>query len=181
MVAVAGNPRNPTVVVRSRIELIEPGIVRQPYHAVEELRYALAAQYIRKCIAGTRRLALRAVRQAISELREQGIIVRGFGIVIASGRPLPPLAKILKSHPLLHTAEGELYRNALIHVAERCGLTVTRVREKELSGVATESLGQTPGQIQKKVAEMGKPIGAPWGQDQKQSALMAWLALSGKR
>jgi hypothetical protein len=33
--------------------------------------------------------------------------------------------------------------------------------------------------LQRRVAELGKPIGPPWTQDQKFAALVAWLALVG--
>jgi len=35
------------------------------------------------------------------------------------------------------------------------------------------------GQLERRVADLGKPLGPPWSQDQKCAALAAWLALSG--
>ncbi len=178
LVAIAGSPGSPKVIERRRIELTAPGIVRQPYHAVEGLSLKKADHYIRRCISGTKLLARKAFRSVIKELEGNGYGVVACGVLLASGRPLPKLVVILGSHPLLHTAEGELFRNALIHAGECCGLSITRVRERGLFASAESILGFTAGDLQRRIAEMGRPIGPPWSQDQKFAALAAWLALS---
>jgi len=42
------------------------------------------------------------------------------------------LEKVLASHALIHTADGELFREALLHASNRCGLGDFRIKEKEL-------------------------------------------------
>ena len=84
---------------------------------------------------------------------------------------MPPLEKILASHPLLHTAEGELFRDALRAACRECGLPLTVVKERELFTRASE-------RIERHVAAMGKGIGPPWRQDEKFAAVAAWLALA---
>jgi hypothetical protein len=107
----------------------------------------------------------------VADLRQLGHAVVGCGLLLASGRPLPPLEKILASHPLLHTAEGELFRDALRAACRECGLPLTVVKERELFTRASE-------RIERHVAAMGKGIGPPWRQDQKFAAAAAWLALA---
>jgi hypothetical protein len=82
-------------------------------------------------------------------------------------KKLPELAKILVSHPLLHTAEGVLFRDALLWAAKECGLPDCRVLEKDLLG--SSSLEQ--------ISSLGKLIGPPWTQDQKLAALAGLEAL----
>jgi hypothetical protein len=78
---------------------------------------------------------------------------------------------------LIHTADGELFRECLLHASERCGLTMTRIKERELLEQAAKAL-RVPGlKLLKRVAEMGSPFGAPWTQDEKFATLAAWLAL----
>jgi hypothetical protein len=42
---------------------------------------------------------------------------------------------------------------------------------------ASSKLGTRPDLLVKKIAALGKPIGAPWGKDQKDAALIALMAL----
>lgn len=85
---------------------------------------------------------------------------------------------ILASHPAIHTAEGELYRNAVAHACERCNLALTRVREKEAFEIAEKSLGLTQKQIADRISALGRTMGPPWAQDQKLAALVAWVTLA---
>jgi hypothetical protein len=67
---------------------------------------------------------------------------------------------------LIHTAEGEMFRDVLMFAARECGLQVTTVREKELDEASL-----------KRVASLGKQIGPPWTQDQKFAVIAGLLAL----
>jgi hypothetical protein len=44
---------------------------------------------------------------------------------------------------LIHTADGELFRQALIHAGQRCNLVVFTGEERELFATACRSLGMT--------------------------------------
>ena len=93
-------------------------------------------------------------------------------------RPLPRLESILASHALIHAADGELFRDALAHAMERSGLSVTRVREKELFDRAAREFRTAAEVLRRRVDETGRPIGPPWTQDQKLASLAGWLALA---
>src|SRR5437762_12413779 len=130
VVAIAGPIKSPEVVGRRRIGLADPKIPRpvQPYHAAQEMELKDAEAYIGKFTVEARNFATQAIHAAIRELRSEGFQAIGCGIVSGSGRPAPTVEAALASHPLLHTAEGELFRNAIIHAAERCRLPVHGVR-----------------------------------------------------
>jgi hypothetical protein len=98
--------------------------------------------------------------------------------VLGSGKALPPLSKILSSHPLLHTAEGELFRDAVSRACQSCGLSTVGVKEKELSVRAREELGFSDTVIEQHLGRMGKTVGPPWRQDEKFATLAAWIALA---
>jgi len=180
LVMLAGPLRSPTVVVRTRIELIDPAIPgsKQPYHAARELDREAAAKHVQRCADTAKHLAEQSIRALLREWKARDHEVAGAGLVLGSGRPLPDFEAILASHPLLHTAEGELFRQALAHASERCGLTVTGVKERELFARAEAALRIPAGQLQNRLQEMGKIIGSPWRQDEKYSALGAWMALA---
>jgi hypothetical protein len=42
------------------------------------------------------------------------------GVIIGNRTLTAPLETILVAHPLLHTAEGELFRQAIIDASEAC-------------------------------------------------------------
>ncbi len=181
VVVLGGLPASPTVIERRRIEIADPKIrgSKQPYHTAEPLDLKEAEKLIQRCADSTRHLALNAVRAALDDVRKKGYEVVGCGLLWGSGRPLPGLPAILASHPLLHSAEGEFFREALVHASERCGLAVTRVRERELLERGSAAFRLPADKLQRRIAEMGQSIGPPWAQDQKQAALVAWLALAG--
>lgn len=180
--AVAGTPRSPAVLLRRRIELSDPGFEgsKQPYHAAEGKPLARAARIIDRCAGDAGRLARRAFGEVIEELRSSGHRVAGCGLLLASGRPLPALEVILTSHALIHTADGELFRDALAAAGEGNGWPVTRVREKEIYPTAADRLRVPVAELQRRVNELGRTLslGPPWTQDQKLAALVGWLALA---
>jgi len=180
LVVVAGTPRSPRVIDRRIIKIADPQIPgsKQPYHAAESLPLAKAEEYLNRCINRTRHLAQESVREVVDDLRKRGHDLVGCGILTAADRPLPGLAEILASHPLLHTAEGELYRNALIEASEECGLPVRRVPERELFSLAVAELHMSAEKLRNRVTELGQSIGPPWTQDEKYAALLAWMLLA---
>jgi hypothetical protein len=170
MVVVAGSLDAPRVLERRRIVIADsdlPGS-RQPYHAAAEMPFTQAEALVRNAFDSSRGLALDAISGMREALRKEGHEVAACGLVTGSGRALPGLEGILASHALIHTAEGEMFREVLAWAARECGLAVTRVREKEL----TES-------SLKKIASLGKTIGAPWTLDQKYATVAAMIALEG--
>jgi len=178
LVAVAGPLRSPIVIDRRRIELVEPGIPKQPYHAAEKLGLKEAENLVRRCTDTARILARRALRAVVDEMREKGRHdVVACGLLLGSGRPLTTLAATLASHALIHTAEGELFRDALRDASQHCGLPVTGVKERELFTCAAAKLRVPANELLRRVTEMGTAIGPPWTEDQKHAALAGWLAL----
>jgi hypothetical protein len=178
MAVVTGPPRSPSVIDRRRIGLIKPGIPRQPYHAAERMELKAAEKLIRRCTDTARLLAREAVGAAIRDLRKKGYEVVGSGLLLASGQPLPGFAATLASHALIHTAEGELFREALLHASERHCLPVTRVKEREIFAQAAAELGLRVESLPARLNDLGRPLGPPWRQDEKLAALVAWLAVA---
>src|SRR5258707_6592776 len=131
-VAVAGSPASPVVLVRQRMELASPDAgARQPYHAAEPLEFAEAAALIQRCRDSSMSLAEAGLGALVAQVTARGHRIVGAGIVFASGRELPDLAGILKSHALIHTAEGEFFRDVLVRACERRSLPVTRIKERD--------------------------------------------------
>jgi hypothetical protein len=182
-VAVTGTPRAPEILDRRRIEIADPEIPgsRQPYHAAEELPFERAKRLLKGCEAGSARLARQAVGKIVEGLRANSYNVVGCGLMLASGRPLPGLESILASHALIHTADGEHFRDAIVGASEHYGLPVARVKEREVYAKAAARFRMPADELQSRVNAIGKGLGPPWTQDQKLAAVVAWLALAGGR
>jgi hypothetical protein len=179
-VAIVGSPRSPEVIDRRRISLIEPGSPGgvQPYHVARTMNLPKAEEFIKSVIATVDRSALLAVRdfaEAISNNQQ----VTCCGIVLASGRALPSLEATLRSHAMVHTAEGELYRAAIGKAAKNLNLRCIRVPERDLYKLAATQLRIPEPKLKLRITEMGRALGSPWSADEKCATLIAWLALAG--
>jgi hypothetical protein len=180
VVAVSLEKGEPVVLARQRVHLVETFTYefRQPYHTAEKMLIGQAREFIARMQGEARRLAYRAIRELASRTQEQGVKLTRCGLLLASGRPLPALEKIVASHALIHTADGELFREALLHAGARCGLVDLRIREKELLDRAEDVLRLKSAALLRRVTELGRPFGSPWSQDEKFAALAGWIALA---
>jgi hypothetical protein len=180
MVAVAGSPGRPVVLERRRIETADTAIPgsKQPYHAAERLGVERAETLIRQCRDSSTLLAMRAVSAMVAQLKQNGLTVVGAGILFASGRPLPDLAATLRSHALIHTAEGEFFREVLVRASEHCSLHVTKVKEREVWDRGTMVFRLPSADLQQRIGGLGRSLGPPWRQDEKLASLAAWIALA---
>ena len=181
LVALAGPPDSPEVIDRRRIEIADSGIrgSKQPYHAAEPMDFPDAEAFLKRCSRSTSLLAVQSLRGAIDDIRARGYRTSDLGVTLGSGRPLPALKVVLSSHALIHTAEGEFYRQEMMKAGKQCGLAVLGVKERELYDRAAFHFRMPQDELERRVAELGRPLGPPWSQDQKCAALVAWLALSG--
>jgi hypothetical protein len=180
LVALAVDRGVPMVLARERVHLVEIFIYkfRQPYHTAGRLPPEQAAAFVARMKSEARRLAAGAIRKLEGELREQGFALSRSGLLLASGRPLPTLPRILASHALIHTADGELFRGALLYAAARRGLATVALREREVLAAASKALRISPNTLTRRIAALGRPIGPPWSQDEKLASAVAWLALA---
>ena len=182
-VAVCLEKGGPVVLSRQRVHLVETFTYefRQPYHTAKKMPPDEGGEFISRMQEEARRLAYRAICEVQSDLQKQGLKLTRCGLLLASGKPLPELDKILASHALIHTADGELFREAILHASARCGLRDFRVKERELLDLAGRAFRRKPADIMRRVTELGRSLGSPWSQDEKFATMAAWLALGASR
>jgi hypothetical protein len=181
LVALGENDGELEVAERSRIELVEPGEVwaKAPYHASEGLEIEKARDVVKRSIEGARRIAARELRAAVARLGLADRQVVACAVLTGAGMPHWSVDEILAVHFRMHKAEGELFRDALVRAAGACELSLARLPEKQLDAHAAKSLGVPAAVFRTRLATLGRSIGAPWGKDQKDAALAAWIALRG--
>lgn len=169
----------PRVLLRQRPKLVQEFTYefRQPYHTAEKMTPDKAHEFVSRVESAATCLAEQELRTIQVELGKQGYEITCFGLPSASAKPLPNLEKILRSHPLVHTADGALFRRALIQAAERCQITQVAFEERELLAVACKTLKINKDDLMCTLVGLGKLIGPPWSQDEKFAATAAWLAL----
>jgi hypothetical protein len=179
-VALCGPSDSPLMMDRRRFQLVKnfTYTYRQPYHTGEKMPREDAAKFIAGVRSEAARLAQSSVRSMQTDLAEQDCKIGRCALLLASGRALPGLEKIIASHALIHTADGELFRDALRVACTRCRLPLEAVREKELFEIASKRLGVSAVALKRRIAAFGKSFGPPWTQDEKFAALAAWLALA---
>lgn len=182
LVALAVTNSVPAVLARQRVHLVETFTYRfrQPYHTAKNLPIDEASAFISRIQSEARSLALIAIHTLQGVLEKQGYKLIRSGLLLASGRPLPPLPQILASHALIHTADGELFREALLHASSRCGLEAFPAKEREVLDATASLLRVKPNDLARRIAELGRPLGPPWTLDEKLSSAVAWLALASK-
>jgi hypothetical protein len=160
MVAVGG-ARKPRILLRERLALVAG--VRFVYHAAVEMDLGAAA----RAIDAAAKEAEESAFAAIARLRKEHSLDR---CAVVAGPAIPPgdLAAIVRAHPMIHTAEGALFRDAILAAAARHRLAAELFPPRTLPADAGE------------VADAGRGIGPPWGKDQRLAALAAWRMLRRK-
>jgi hypothetical protein len=180
MVAVGCQSGRWQVLERRRVSVVDGQIAghAQPYHFAREQPLPEARKHIARCAAASLSLAQAGLQEVVEKLSREHR-VKGAAVLLASGRPLPELERILASHPLIHTAEGEFFRKAFFEACEALGIPVTGIPEKELAQRAEAVFKKSAAALPVELAAAAKHLGPPWSQDQKAAALAAAVVLGG--
>ena len=163
------------VVDRRRINLVDEGWAKQPYHAAEDLKPVEARLLVKRGIDTAHRIAVRELRVAVKHERRRENEVTACSVLV--GNPMPDWStdEILAVHFRMHQAEGVLFRDALAGAATKCRLKLFTISEKQLA--SRDLFGVSVSDLAKKLPMLGKSIGPPWAKDQKDAALAAMIAL----
>ena len=180
VVAVSFHGGAVQVLDRRRIVVIDPRNpgAEQPYHYAASLSPPEAEACLSEFAAASEGLALAKVEEVVRDLDTRHYRVVGSTVISASGRPLPSLPKILAAHPLIHTAEGEFFRNAARQACEQLQIPVTAMKERQLDELAKTAFGSAADRIIQSIATWGASVGPPWTKDHKTAALGASLILA---
>jgi hypothetical protein len=175
VVAVAGPTDAPEVVGKAQLQVaftFDEGAV---FHMAQEMPLDEARAFVRDSEA---RFVERASADLAAFTAGLGAKIVTAGMVAAAARTLPPIEKVLQAHPLLHAAEGELYRRVFMEAGAAVGPRPRRVPADTLPRKVASATGLPPARVAAHLAAMGKAAGKPWAADQKQAALVAWLTLA---
>jgi len=180
MIVLGSAAAGPRVLARSRVALIDDRDpeAKQPYHAVEFACVEEAAGRLKGYLEVATAMARAAIETQCAAVAQLGYAPKFAGIVDSAGRRPSSLASILKSHALIHAAEGDHFRNALSAAADGQGLAVRRIPARDLEDYAVKQLRLPLESMLDAVNSWGRQVGPPWGADQKKAALLAWALLT---
>ena len=178
LVAVSLDPLQ--LLSRKRIVTADPqnpGTI-QPYHFAAQLERVQQEEHLSRCAECSRTLAAAAIAEIMENLHQHHSRIVGAAVLFAAGRPLPALERILSAHPLIHTAEGEFFRQAASKAFDGFEIPVTSIRERDLDERAKAAFGKGASRVQTAIASLGTSVGPPWTKDHKAAALAAALILA---
>jgi hypothetical protein len=160
VIALTGPP-DVRLLARTHVDLVGDDLPAQAYHAAAGLPLPQAERLVQRWAEE----ALSSAAACFAELMADGRVVAvGIAAVV---RPVPDLDVVLRSHPLLHLAEGQLAREALAEAATRAGLPVHYLDPKG---------SHDPAAVERTVA-LGRIAGPPWRKEHRMAALAALAAL----
>ena len=166
LVRVGGPPDAPRVESRARVVACD---------VLEGELYHLAAERTRdrERFVETRRAA--ALAQAREALRAW-IDGAQAAVVLGKRMTLPAFDRIIAAHPLIHGAEGELWRTVFAEACAAHRLAVARAEGSRVRDAVVARQGQ--GAVDAFLAEGKRTVGAPWTREPQDAALAAWNALT---
>lgn len=166
----------PEILAKGRIDVATTFDEGAVFHMAQQRPIDEARSFVRD---SERRFVARARADLAAFVGALGVKVAGATLVAPAPKPVPPFEVILKSHPLIHAAEGELYRRVFAEACAALGAPPKRVPADVLVSGVSAAARLTPANTAAHLALMGKASGKPWAADQKQAALAAWLRLAG--
>ena len=179
LVVIGDSGKEFQVIDRRRLELVnsDSSWAKQPYHAAEDLDPKRAQKLVKKGTEAAYQTAERELLATLKSLRKQNHEIVACVVLVPSPMPEWGVAEILAVHFRMHKAEGVLFPEALAAAAEKCGLNLIRIPEKQLNEEAEKLLASPLTDLTKQVVNLGKTVGPPWGKDQKNATLAALIGL----
>lgn len=163
-VALSGTVSAPRFLARREIELVPPGLDRQPYHAAAGLSLAAAGDLVAEVESAAERAAAVGLLALAGRLPADS--VRAVAVVVKPVSAPGDLAGILRSHAWMHAAEGALYRQAVLAAAAGCGWRASAVEQAGLPAA------------ERAIAALGQVAGRPWRRLEKDAARAALTLLT---
>jgi hypothetical protein len=178
LVCVSARHRVPEVVDRRRVELIEPGLPRQPYeHDTLDLNTADAERLVR----AVRESAAHRAERALSLLQSS---LGALGQIVSIALREPTLARLPRtvaeahaSRSVMVRADGMLYHDALCGAAASLGIGVAMFARGAERQQAAEAVQVPVERMDQFLDSLRTSLGPPWQQDHQAATARAIAAL----
>lgn len=178
LVSVSVKDGSPEVIDRRRVELIEPGLPKQPYeHETVGMNTAEAERLVQEVRESAAHCAERAWSRLRSTLGTTGEILS----IALRTAPLPRLpgsvAEVHASWHLMARADAMLYHDALCTSAASLGINVDTFPRGEERPQAAKVTATTPERMDQFLSGLRASLGPPWQQDHQAATARAIAGL----
>lgn len=179
LVCVNVKDGSPEVVDRRRVELIEPGLPKQPY---EHDTVGMSAVEAERLVQEVRDSAVHCAERALSRLRSGLGTTRELVSIALRTAPLPRLpgrvAEVHASSYVTVRADPMIYHDALCTSAAALGIHVDTFARGDERPRAAEAMATTAEHLGGFLSGLRKSLGPPWQQDHQTAAARAIAALA---
>jgi hypothetical protein len=174
-VLIEGSIRAPRLRQSDVINLSDPRNpeTQQPYHAAMGKLETNAATLKRR-VQSVRRATERSIADLIQRCADDGCAIHRAALVV--GSVIEP-ESIANPHIRAHALEGRLFRTVLEDALRSRRIQCAICTERDVYPRASNLLGQSPVQIHRTIAELGRSASGPWRADQKVATVAAWTSL----
>ena len=160
--AVAVALDNATLIGRWAVDLTEGRVPGHVFHEATELPLPQAETLVRHVVDVVTEVAVRRLRELLTEVGA----VDGISVVVGD-HPVPEsVSAILASHALMHAAEGQLYRDALLDAAAAVG-------QRGIGLPRKQAVNRLEGDLAAVIRALGAVAGPPWRKEHKLAAVAA--------
>jgi hypothetical protein len=154
-----------TLVSRWDLDLTEGRVPAQVCHVAADLPRPEAEQLLRRVVNVVTDTAQHRLRELLADVGAVDAVA-----VVVGDHPVPEsLSAILASHTLMHAAEGQLYRDALLDAAAALG-------QRGIGLPRKLAQSQLDGDMADVIRRMGASAGPPWRKEHKLAAVAALTA-----
>jgi hypothetical protein len=178
LVCVSVKDGSPEVIDRRRVELIEPGLPKQPY---EHDTVGMNATEAERLVQEVRDSAAHCAERALSRLRSGLGTTSEIVSIALRTAPLPRLpgsvAEVHASWHVMARADAMLYHDALCTSAASLGINVDTFVRGEERPRAAEATATTAERLDRFLSGLRASLGPPWQQDHQAAAARAIAAL----
>jgi hypothetical protein len=165
LVRVEGSRKEPRATARVRLAACDV-LDGELYHLAAEQKSDREG-----FLAGRRARGVAQAREALTPQLEQV----GAVVVVGKQATLPALERVLASHPLIHGAEGELWRAIFAEACAAAGVPVRRAEATDIRAGLEKMNGAAS--VAAFLARAKRALGSPWSREPQDAALAAWWTL----
>jgi hypothetical protein len=151
-----------TLAGRWSLDLTDGLVPRQAYHSAADLPRPEAEILVRRAIDTVTEVATARLAEVVAAAGA----VDAVGVIVGD-HPVPDsLSAILAAHTLMHAAEGQLYRDALLDAAAALGLRAVGLARRQAES-------RLAGDLADAIVAVGRAAGPPWRREHKLAAVAA--------
>ena len=132
------------------------------------------AATLKRRVQSVRRATERSISDLMQRCADDGCAIHHAALVV--GSQIDP-ESIANPHIRAHALEGCLFRTLLEDALRSRGIQCAIFTERDVYPMGSNLLRQSPIQIRRAIAELGRSASGPWRADQKVAAVAAWTSL----